>query len=165
MIMNTTHANKDEILKTLYEKLLFYSNEFTNLVIHAWYHVFTETSKKPTAADFQKIEEFLVDFWVFFKENESSLPKNIAENVGSIYSWMKFLHETASENMPKVKTNEINIYLQSIKYELFHYHRLTNQYSREEWEELDYYKIFQLFVRDVHRLVDDLKELSESGMI
>ena len=79
--------------------------------------------------------------------------------------WMKFLHETASENMPKLKTNEINIYLQSLKHELFHYHRLTNQYSRVEWEELEYDTIFKVFVRDIYRLVDDLKELAESGTL
>jgi hypothetical protein len=163
--MNDTHPDKAQILKTLDEKLSLYTFEFVNLVMLAKFTFLSEEARKITASDYQKIEELLVDFWVFFKENSSSLPDDIAEKIRTIYMWMKFLHETASENMPKLKYNEINIYLQSLKHELFHYHRTTNQYSREEWEELDYLKIFNLFMADIQRLRNDMKELSESGTL
>jgi hypothetical protein len=166
MIMNATNTNKYAILKTLDEKLSIYTFEFVNLVMLSKFILLVENpTSNPSTYDFQKIEELLVDFWVFFKENSASLPDDVSEQVRSIYMWMKFLHETASENMPKLKYNEINIYLQSLKHELFHYHRTINQYSREEWEELDYLKIFNLFMDDIQRLKDDMKELSESGTI
>jgi hypothetical protein len=121
--MNATNTNQYAILKTLDEKLSLYTFEFVNLVMFSKFILLSEKARKITASNFQKIEEYLVGFWVFFKENSSSLPDYVSEEVRLIYMWMKFLHETASENMPKLKYNAINICLQSLKHELFNYHR------------------------------------------
>jgi hypothetical protein len=74
----------------------------------------------------------------------------------------KFLHETAYDNLPNAKVNENSIYLHSLKYELFHYHRLTNEYSEAEWKELDYATIFKILISDMQGLVSEMNDLYES---
>ena len=156
------HSKQVETLKTLFQKLWDYSLEFVNLIMMSTFYHHGTTEPNPTASAYEMIGEKLDDFWAIFIQNRSLLSEDIAEKIHWIYSWVKFLHKSAYENLPNSKGNENNIYLHSLKYELFHYHTYTNEYSKEEWDRLTYAEILKLLIKDMTGLVGEMRDLYEA---
>jgi hypothetical protein len=160
----SSHAKTVETLQTLYKKLALYVAGCHELIQRTSAYLYAGGEKNVSTSEYEKLSVYLTEFWAYFIENRIFLPDDTDQKVQAIYTWIKFVHEEAYQNLPDGKIGEYSF--PSLKYSLKDYEqRFIHKYSEEDWKEIEDYEDFKLFglmQLILHQRLEEMEDIYRS---
>lgn len=153
----TTHAKRVETLRTLYKKLVLYSEGFTFMTHQvAYLYASKPDMVSMTESDYEKFGEILEDFRKYFWENRLFLPHEMVDKIRVVSSWARSLHENILDILPFTAPH----HYYNIKSSLSHYYNYhDSEHNLDDWERADYAVLLGLMDRAMGNLVREIESL------